>query len=98
MEHPLDRSWGYQGTGYYSATSRYGTPHDFMSFVNECHKHGIRCHLGLGSRSFLQGCTWIVSDLMVHLYMNIPDERDRENSVWGTANFDLGKKEVQKLS
>ncbi|MCL2808115.1 MAG: 1,4-alpha-glucan branching protein GlgB [Coriobacteriia bacterium] len=41
MEHPLDASWGYQITGYYSATSRFGTPHDLMYFVDKCHQAGI---------------------------------------------------------
>ena len=41
VEHPLDASWGYQGTGYFSVTSRYGTPDDFREFVDQLHQHGL---------------------------------------------------------
>ena len=42
VEHPLDQSWGYQGTGYYSATSRFGVPKDLMYFVDKCHQNNIK--------------------------------------------------------
>jgi len=89
-EHPLDDSWGYMGTGYYSATSRFGVPKDLMYLIDEMHKNGFGVIMD-----------WVPSHICrdsFGLYMfdgtplyDFDDAKRRENEVWGTANLDLGK-------
>ncbi|SEM41185.1 1,4-alpha-glucan branching enzyme [Mesobacillus persicus] len=95
-EHPLDISWGYQGTGYYSVTSRFGTPHDFMYFVDQCHQNGIGVIMDWVPGHFCKDAhgLYCFDGSYVFDYQN---PKDRENLVWGTANFDLGKTEVQSF-
>lgn len=94
VEHPFDRSWGYQGTGYYSLTSRYGTPHDFMEFVDQCHQNGIGVILDWVPGHFCK------DEHGLYLFDGKPtfeysNPFVMQNDVWGTANFDLGKPEVR---
>ncbi|WP_102274147.1 1,4-alpha-glucan branching protein GlgB [Cytobacillus massiliigabonensis] len=95
-EHPLDESWGYQGTGYYSITSRYGTPREFMHFIDQCHQHGIGVILDWVPGHFCKDEHGLYQFDGSFLY-EYETTADRENAVWGTANFDLGKKEVQSF-
>lgn len=95
-EHPLDESWGYQGTGYYSVTSRYGTPKEFMYFVDQCHQQGIGVILDWVPGHFCKDKHGLFQFDGSSLY-EYETHADRENLVWGTANFDLGKKEVHSF-
>ncbi|MCY9039518.1 1,4-alpha-glucan branching enzyme, partial [Bacillus inaquosorum] len=95
-EHPYDRSWGYQGTGYYSPTSRFGTPHDLMKFVDECHQENIGVILDWVPGHFCKDAHGLYMFDGEPLY-EYQEERDRENWLWGTANFDLGKPEVHSF-
>ncbi len=95
-EHPFDGSWGYQATGYYAVTSRYGEPDDFRYFVDTAHANGIAvimdwvpghfCKDEQGLRHF-DGMTLYESD----------NEQRAENWEWGTTNFDYGRTEVQSF-
>ncbi|WP_228027565.1 1,4-alpha-glucan branching protein GlgB [Bacillus fonticola] len=96
LEHPFDGSWGYQATGYYAPTSRYGTPHDFMSFVDSCHREGIGVLLDWVPGHFckdLQGL-YLFDGTPTYEYSSL---EDRENVEWGTAHFDLSKGEVRSF-
>ncbi|MDF2854297.1 MAG: glycogen branching protein [Neobacillus sp.] len=96
IEHPLDISWGYQGTGYFSATSRYGSPEDLMSFVDACHLNGIGVILDCVPGHFCKDAHGLYKFDGSHIY-SYSNESARENVVWGTANFDLGRGEVQSF-
>ena len=94
MEHPLDQSWGYQITGYYSATSRYGVPKDLMYLIDKCHQNDIAVILDWvpGHINRDEHGLYFFDGQPLYEY---EEEWKRENFVWGTANLDLGKGEVQ---
>ena len=95
-EHPLDGSWGYQTLSYFSVTSRFGTPEDFQYFVNRLHEAGFGVILDWVPGHFCKDQSGLYQFDGTWLYEN-PMAELRENSLWGTANFDLSKGHVQSF-
>lgn len=94
-EYPFDGSWGYQCTGYFSSTSRYGSNAELMHFINALHNAGIGVIMDFVPVHFVR------DDYALRLFDGTPlyeysNEQDA-NSEWGTLNFDLGKEEVRSF-
>ena len=94
-EHPFDGSWGYQNTGFFAPTARYGTPDELKKFVDECHQAGIGVIMDFVPVHFIADTYALNKFDGTALYEYADD--DKGYSEWGTCNFNYYRSEVRSF-